>query len=389
MTLVLIASTAAIPINIFLASLPEMARYYDQPYSIMQFTLTGYLALTGVAQLLIGPLSDRVGRRPVMLGALSLFVLASLGAALSDSFELFMVFRCLQAVMVSGFVISRASVRDMVAREMAASMLGYIAMGMALAPMLAPPLGGWLADMFGWQSNFFALAMIGVFTLVIVYLDQGETNQNRSASFTEQFRAYPELFKSRRFWGYTAIVAFAAGTFFAYLGGAPFVGANVYGLSASQVGTYLAITPFGYMLGNGFSAKFTRHVGLYTMMISGSLVSLLGMAPTLLTAWMGVEHPLGFFAFTFAIGLGNGMVMPSANAGLLDVRPRLAGSAAGLSGSLMTLMGACLSALSGFLLTGESGAYPLIYCILTASLMGLLALIYTISVEKSVRGVSA
>ena len=148
-TLVLMAGTGAISINIFLASLPEMANYYDQPYSIMQFTLTGYLALTGFAQLFIGPISDHIGRRPVMLATVVIFIIASLGAALSTKFEIFMAFRLLQAVVVSGLVISRASVRDMVSREKAASMLGYVAMGMALAPMMAPPLGGLLADNFG------------------------------------------------------------------------------------------------------------------------------------------------------------------------------------------------------------------------------------------------
>ena len=107
-TLVLMAGTGAISMNIFLASLPEMAIYYDQPYSIMQFTLTGYLALTGFAQLLIGPISDRIGRRPVMLATVIIFIIASLCAALSTKFEIFMAFRLLQAVVVSGFVISRS-----------------------------------------------------------------------------------------------------------------------------------------------------------------------------------------------------------------------------------------------------------------------------------------
>ncbi|MEP1205941.1 MAG: multidrug effflux MFS transporter [Rhizobiaceae bacterium] len=385
-TLVLIAGTGAVPINIFLASLPEMARFYDQPYAIMQFTLTGYLALTSLAQLLLGPISDRIGRRPVMLSSLVVFIFASFGAALSTSFELFMTFRCLQAVMISGFVISRATVRDMVAREKAASLLGYVSMGMALAPMLAPPLGGFLADLFGWQSNFYALAVIGCITFIVVYFDQGETNRLQSTSFTEQFKAYPELVTSRRFWGYTLTLVFSTGTFFAYLGGAPFVGEKFYGLTASQVGLYLAITPFGYMIGSGISGRFASHFGLYRMILTGCLITLLGMAPTLLTAWLGVEHAMGFFAFTFAIGFGNGLVLPSANAGMLDVRPQLAGSAAGLGGSLTTMGGAGLSALAASLLTEETGAYPLIACILGTAVVSLIMALYTISVERQVRG---
>ena len=385
-TLVLIAGTGAIAMNIFLASLPEMAKYYDQPYSIMQFTLTGYLALTGLTQLFLGPISDRVGRRPVLLVTLVLFILASLGAALSTSFEVFMAFRCLQAVIVSGFVISRAAVRDVVARENAASMLGYVAMGMALAPMLAPPLGGVLADYFGWGSNFYAMALIGVFTLVVAFFDQGETNLHKSSSFTAQFKTYPDLVTSRRFWGYSFTLVFASGTFFAYLGGAPFVGDKFYDLSASQVGLYLAITPLGYMIGSGLSGKFAARVGLYKMMVIGGFITLVIMALPLVATWLGVTHPLGFYGFTFAIGLGNGLVIPSANAGMLDVKPELAGSAAGLGGSMMTFGGAGLSALSGFLLTETSGIYPLVYCILGSSLLCLLCALYTINVEKQVRG---
>ena len=385
-TLVLIAGTGAIPMNIFLASLPEMAKYYDQPYSIMQFTLTGYLALTGLLQLFIGPISDRVGRRPVMLTTLVLFVLASFAAAKAPNFELFMIFRCLQAVIVSGFVISRATVRDVVAREKAASMLGYVAMGMALAPMMAPPLGGFLADAFGWQSNFYAMAIIAMVTFVIVYFDQGETNLHKSESFTAQFKTYPDLVTSRRFWGYALTMVFAVGTFFAYLGGAPFVGDVFFNLSASQVGLYLAITPMGYMIGSGITGRFSRRFGLYKLMLTGACLTLSIMSLTLVTAWMEIVHPLGFYGFTFAIGLGNGLVLPAANAGMLDVKPELAGSAAGLGGSMMTFGGAGLSALSGFLLSAESGVYPLIYCILGSSLLCLVAAVYTIGVEQQVRG---
>jgi len=384
-TLVLMAGTGVIPMNIFLASLPEMAAYYDQPYSIMQFTLTGYLALTAFTQLILGPISDRIGRRPVMISALVVFILASLGAAHSTQFEWFMLFRCLQAAIVAGLVISRATVRDMVSREQAASVLGYVAMGMALAPMLAPPIGGLLADAFGWQSNFLALFVMGCITLTIVFFDQCETNQHKSSSFTEQFKAYPDLVRSRRFWGYAFTLVFAVGTFFAFLGGAPYVGSKFYGLTASEVGLYLAITPLGYMTGSGIAGRFTQRIGLYRMILIGATTTLLVMSMTLVTAWLEVAHPLGFFGFTFAIGLGNGFIMPSANAGMLDVKPELAGSAAGLGGALMTFGGAVLSAMAGFFLTETSGAYPLIYCILGSSALCLVAAVYTISVEKQVR----
>jgi len=384
-TLVLMTATASIATNLFLPSLPTMAEEFGTSYAIIQLTVTGYLALTGFVQLAIGPISDRVGRRPVMIATLAIFVLASIGAAYATSLTAFLAFRAVQASSVAGFVISRASIRDMVGREQAASMIGYVTMGMALAPMIAPTVGGALGDAFGWRSNFHALALAGVVTLLIVWFDQGETNRLKSGSFRDQARAYPFLLRSRRFWGYALTMMFAAGTFFAYLGGAPYVGSVVYGLSATEVGLYLAITPMGYATGNGLSGRFAERVGLYRMMTTGALITLCVMSMTLVTAWAGVEHPLGFFAFTFAIGLGNGIILPSANAGMLDVRPDLAGSAAGLGGALMTFGGAALSGVAAFTLTETSGAYPLIFCILGSSALCLACVLYTIRAEKRLK----
>lgn len=385
-TLVLMAGTATIPINLFLASLPAMAEYFDTPYSIMQFTVTGYLAMSALMQLIVGPLSDLIGRRPVVLVSIVIFIFASIGSALATTFEVFIIFRLIQTTMVAGFVISRACVRDMVSREKAASMIGYVTMGMSLAPMLGPPIGGLLGDLFGWQSNFYAFSVMGLIALFVLYFDQGETNLNKSSSFMAQVRTYPELFSSRRFWGYTFTLVFASGTFFAYLGGAPFVGDKVYGLSASEVGLYLAITPMGYMFGNGISGRFSAAMGIYRMLIIGSVVTLVMMSMPLVALAFGITHPLGFFAFTFFIGFGNGMVIPSANAGMLDIKPELAGSATGLSGAMMTLGGAGLSVMAAFFLTETSGAYPLIYCILGTALLCVLAALLTISIEKKVRG---
>ena len=139
------------------------------------------------------------------------------------------------------------------------------------------------------------------------------------------------------------------------------------------------------MIGSGISGRYSAKIGLDKMMLSGALVTLVFMSFTLVTAWLDIAHPLGFFAFTFSIGLGNGLVMPSANAGMLDVKPELAGSAAGLGGSMMTFGGAALSALSGFLLTVTSGAWPLIWCIIGSSFLCLVAALYTNAIEKQVR----
>ncbi len=385
-TLVLIASLGSITLNIFLASLPEMARYFDVPYALIQFAITGYLALTAIAHLLLGPISDRFGRRPVMLVSIVLFIIVTLGAVNSTSFEMFMLFRVLQSVMVSGLVLSRTIVRDLVAREHAASMIGYVTMGMALAPMLAPPLGGFMALHFGWQSNFHFLNLFALFVLIVCWLDQGETNRSKMASFAVQFKAYPDLLTSRRFWGYALTASFSAGTFFAYLGGAPFVGSAIYGLSSAQIGTYLMLTPIGYLMGNGISGRYTNTYGIYKMITVGIIITFVGMLGSLICILAGWDHPMAFFLFTISIGLGNGMTLPSANAAMMDIKPELAGSASGLGGALITMGGAAFSTLSGAMLTASSGPLPLVLCIMLASVLALTAALYAIHIEKQMIG---
>ena len=384
-TMVALVAAASIPLNIFLATLPAMAEFFETPYSVMQFAVTGFLVLTGLLQLVIGPLSDRLGRRPVLMVSLGIFIIASTGAALSTTFNEFMAYRLIQAVVIAGTAISRASVRDMVAREKAASLIGYITMGMALAPMLTPPLGGYLGATYGWQINFHVLTGAGVFVFILSYFDYGETNLKRSVSFTEQFKAYPQLVTSRRFWGYALTTAFSAACYFAYLGGAPYVGAVAYNLGPEQIGLYLMLTPLGYIMGNFISGRYSSVLGLEKMLIIGCLLILLPMLACFAVILSGVVHPMGFFAFTLVVGLGNGMVLPNATAGMLDVNPSLAGSASGLGGAVLTLGGASFSAAAAFFLTETSGALPLVLCIVLASSCALLLTVYTINVERKVR----
>lgn len=384
-TMVALVAVASIPLNIFLPSLPAMAEFFEVPYSVMQFAVTGFLIFTGLLQLVIGPLSDRFGRRPVLLVCLSIFVFSSIGATLATSFQEFMIYRLIQSVVIAGTAISRASVRDIVGSGKAASLIGYITMGMALAPMLTPPLGGYLGAVFAWQATFYVLTGCGIFVFTLTYFDYGETNLDRSTSFTQQFKAYPALITSRRFWGYALTTAFSAACYFAYLGGAPYVGSVVYHLGSEQIGLYLMFTPMGYIMGNFMSGRYSRVLGLEKMLVIGCLLILIPMMTCLVVLMSGVTHPLGFYLFTFSIGLGNGMVLPNATAGLLDVNPSLAGSASGLGGAVLMLGGAAFSAVAGFLLTEMSGAWPLVLCIIVTSFCALLLALFTIRVERQVR----
>jgi DHA1 family bicyclomycin/chloramphenicol resistance-like MFS transporter len=384
-TLVIYASLGAVAMNIFLPSMPAIADHFNASYFAVQFMLSGFLLMNGVLQLFIGPISDRYGRRPVALYTLAAFVAASIVCAMAPSTAVLLTARTFQALVVSSFVLSRAAARDMVPGDNAASMLGYIAMGMSVAPMMGPTIGGFLQEAFGWRAPFWTLAAVGTCVLLLVWRDMGETNLNPSASMAAQMRAYPQLFKSRRFWGYALANTFATGCFFSLLGGAPFVGVEIYGLTPAELGLYFIFGPMGYFCGSLVSGRFAAKIGLYRMITAGACVTIFGMLLALLLAQLGFNHPVAFFGCTIFLGFGNGLVLPSASAGAMSVNPRLAGTAAGLSGALMTLGGGAMSALVVPLLSVEAGVTPLILFILTSAVFGLFAALYSIRVEYQVR----
>ncbi|MFN3259805.1 MAG: multidrug effflux MFS transporter [Pikeienuella sp.] len=383
-TLVLVTSISVFAMNAFIASLPTMAGDLAVSYGFMQFALSGYLAMTALMQLLIGPLSDRYGRRPVILGGLAIFVLASLGCLWAEDGATFMAFRMLQAAVASGMVLARTIVRDLLPPNEAASQIGYMTAAMALVPMFGPMYGGAMEEALGWRGTFWTYVVVGLFILVLVWTDLGETNKHRSGSLTAQFRAYPDLFRARRFWGYAATAAFASGAFFALLGGGPYVARTIFGESPAATGLYLGFVAVGYMTGNLVTGRIAARFGIDRLMFIGCLISSMGIGVGLLVNLFIVQHPLAVFGFCIFVGFGNGLTMPASTTGLLSVRPSLAGSASGLGGALMIGGGAGLSALAGALLTPDSGAAPLLALMTASAGLSVLSALYVIRRARAV-----
>lgn len=383
-TLILMAGVGALSLNVFLPSLPSMAEHFGVDYSLMQLSVSLYLATTAVVQIAIGPISDRYGRRPVVITMVSVFILVSVGAIYAPNYTTFLVCRLLQTSIATAFVISRAIVRDMVPQDQAASMIGYVTMGMSVVPMIGPAIGGLLDEAFGWQASFWMLAGSGVVLLCLSILDQGETFTRREGGFSAQFKEYPKLLTSQRFWGYCLAAAFASGAFFAYLGGAPFVGSDVFGMDPKELGIYFGAPAIGYLIGNGISGRYSVQVGVNRMVLLGALLTVTGMALLLMFDLMNFNHPIVFFGFMVFIGLGNGILLPNANAGMLSVRPDLAGSAAGLGGAFMIGGGAALSVIAGFILGPGTGARPLIVLMLLTTIASVICALWVIYRAKKV-----
>ncbi|MFN3664451.1 multidrug effflux MFS transporter [Yoonia sp.] len=384
MTLILITGISALNMSIFLPSLAAMTAYFDTEYAIMQVSLSGYLAATAILQIFVGPLSDKFGRRPIVMGSLVIFILATIGALFSTSVEMFLFFRILQAAVATCMVLGRAIVRDIVPDAQAASMIGYVTMGMALVPMVGPMIGGALEQAFGWHATFVFLVLAGIGTLVLCHFDLGETLAKGGMGFRAQVRSYPELLQSPRFWGYVMCAAFGSGAFFALLGGASFVGSTIYGLSPVWNGVALGAPAVGYALGNFLSGRLSVRLGINRMALIGTGITIVGLGISVLLTLAGFIHPLVFFGFCTFLGLGNGMTLPNVMAGSLSVRPHLAGTASGLGGAIMIGGGAAMSQFAGSILTVDSGTLPLQLIMLITSVLAFLSVVFVIWRERRI-----
>jgi len=381
-TLILLSGLSVVSLNMFLPSLSNIAADFQADYALVNLSIAGYAAMTAVLQLIMGPLSDRFGRRPVMLAGLAIFCLASLGCLLAADIATFLIFRMMQAAIISSSTVSLAVIKDSSNTQKAASLIGYLAMAWAVAPMLGPMFGGALDDLFGWRASFWAFLCFGVAVFGLCWFDLRETNRFPSETVIAQLRSYPELFRSRRFWGYALCMAFSTGGFYAFLGGAPLVAALVFEMSAGTLGLYMGSITAGFIFGSFLAGRFAASFALTTMILAGRFVACTGLILGLILLFTGILNELTLFGSCIFVGIGNGITMPSASSGVLSIRPALAGSAAGLSGALTVAGGAVMSAMTGMVLTEENAPYGLLAMMLLSSALGLAAAFAVLWIDR-------
>ena len=387
-TLIFMSSMSVLSMSVFLPSLPSMTEFFKTDYSLVQLSVSLYLAFTAVVQLIAGPLSDYFGRRNIVLAALILLILATIGCYFAQTIEAFLFFRVLQASIATLMAISRAIVRDMATPEKAASMLGYVTMGMSVAPMIAPSIGGFFETYYNWQATFLFVIILSIGLFLLCWFDLGETNKVKNKSLREQIKEYPILFSSRRFWGYAFAAAFSTGTFFAFLGGAPFVGSKVFNLAPTTMGFLFGLPALGFFFGNFATARFSMRVGIDKMILLGTLFQIFGMGMSLVISLLGFGTAITFFGFCIFIGIGNGLTIANSTAGMLSIRPAVAGTASGIGGSIQIGGGAALAAIAGFLLTISESAYPLQIIMFLSAFMGFVCIVYVIRRAQIVGDIS-
>lgn len=370
---VLIAISALNPLalNILQPVLPALAVMFATDYGTAQLTLSAYLFSFALAQLVLGPLSDHFGRRPVVLGGFLLFIAGTFACLFATSMGALIAGRVLQAAGgCAGFVLARAIVRDMHGRDKAASLLGAITSVMVIAPMLAPAIGGFVADYAGWQGVFVTLGIVGAATMVFAWMRLYETRPDMTAEMRPPlFGSMVTLMREPLFLLHTATLAFTSATFFSFLSGAPYVVVTLQGKPPSTYGFYFVTNSLGYMVGSAFMARYAERLGIARSISWGAILC------TVAALFMAVFYsllplsPLALFVPMTFISAGHGLVLPGATAAAVSVRPDLAGAAAGLSGALQLGISAALAWLVGHFMSDT--AWPMIATMLTAVLLAL------------------
>ena len=384
LTLVLLSGVGALSMSVFLPAMFEMSRYFNTSYTLMQLSISLYLVYTAFIQLIAGPISDRLGRRVVTIISVVIFVVASLGCYLSVSLESFLFFRLLQGTIAAGFLMSRTVIRDIASDEHeSASLIGYVAMGMALIPLFAPGIGGVIDEFAGWPFIFIFMALLGFALLLIIFFDQGETKRFKDSHTAFSLKAHVELFKSGKFWGYSLTLAFSSGCFFAFLGGAPYVASEVHGLSSIVSGIFIGFPSIGYFVGNYLSGTYSREKGTSVMILLGCSSIFFGMLLSLAVGLLTAPNPYVFFGLCLFVGFGCGLIIPNASAGILSVNLSLSGTAGGIGNAIMIGLGAVLATISSSLLEGSNTSIPLQLVMLISSIMAFVSFYFLLSKTRS------
>lgn len=354
-TLVVAAAVSALAMTMFVPAVPMIANDFGSGAAAVQLGLAIYLVTTAIVQLIVGPLSDLYGRRPVLLWSMVLFVIGTLVCVFAGDVATFLMGRVLQGASSAGLVLSRTIIRDVYGRDKAASMIGYLVMAMAVAPMLGPWIGGEVAEAVGWQGIFVLLGIVGVISVLTIWRGLSETNVNLGRPIGTQFASYRALLSSRAYWVFAATGSCASAVFFAFLGAAPQIADTVLGMSPASYGAWFACCAGGYAFGNFLSGRFAERFGLGPMIVAGATSTLLGTAAVATAFAAGIEHPFGLFGLIALVGIGNGLVLPSNIAAAISIRTDAAGAASGLLGTIQTGTGAVASVIAA-VVVGDGSA---------------------------------
>ena len=349
------------------AAMPDIGHAFDAPVSAVQATLSAFAGVFGVLQLFYGPVSDRLGRKRLIVGGMVLFGFASIGCVLATSIEMLMAMRVLQAIGVcAGPVLGRAVIRDVHGGQGAARMLGYVMGGFGIVAITGPFIGGVLVDLFDWRATFMAMAVIGFVAAFLCWLLLPETRPESEAGARPRqgtlLRTFALLLGTRQVLLFMLTGGLMQGAMFAWMAGSSFVIMKVFGFSAASYGLILPITVAGFTAASFASGKLAGKVSLHRLITSGLLLANGSALVAVTLAMSGVDALWAVLIPVTGVAIGHGFTLSSSAAGAMAAYPQHAGAASALAGFFQYLGVMGSVALVGLSFDGTATSVLVVIC---------------------------
>lgn len=377
-TVLLLAAVSAlgpVSMQILLPAIPLIRESFVVTEQTAQLTLSLSMLSIAIATLIYGPLSDRYGRKPIMIAGLLITLGGSFFCLVAESIEALIVGRVIQASGgAAGLVLARAIVRDVYPADKAARVIATLVMIMVVMPMMSPIVGGELMVRFGLDAIFLTTILFSAVVLILLLMKLKETHHHpvHFEGLNSMLSTYAKLFQSRRFNGYAFCVTFVSVVFFSFIAAGPEIMVSVFKRPETEYGRYFVSLPLGFMLGN-YIARRSSHRDMDKVISLGATISLVGLALAILLQLVmqifGLQHPAALFAPVALAILGNGITLPNAQAAAINEFPEIAGSASGLTGFLQMAVSAAGAQLVAVIYNGT--VYPLLALMFLASVLSL------------------
>ena len=353
----LISAIGPFAIDMYLPALPDIGRSLRAEVGPVQFTLTAFFLSIGLGQLLYGPVSDMLGRKPPLYAGLTLFALASVGCALATDIHTLVALRFLQGLgAAAGMAIPRAIVRDLHTGAEAARLMSLLMLVFSVSPILAPLAGSAVIAFTGWRGVFWAVALAAVAGLLLVRGTLPETRgpaERLDSSFGSALRGYGLLLRDRHYLGLVFIGASGMGGFFVYLAGSPFVLINHYGLTPTQYSLAFGLNAAAFIGAAQLTGPLGKRFGLPPLAKAAATVSGSVLLALLAYYLSGGDRLIVLIALNFIATGFMGLVIPTVAVLALDKHGAIAGTASALMGTLQMLTGAAAMGIVGLFANGQ------------------------------------